>query len=200
MSSEPKDEERLRGYLLILKQSLRSFFSEERTATTVRDVDEYVRLKLSNGESLERVLAVIGTPVELARAYASEATVEKAVVTARPGAVFQALWVLALSRAGGFWKAYLVFVGYLGGFLLLGLGFLKPIFPDNVGILMRDGFPVGLGAVVTPGTTEVVGGYWIIPLCLILGFLVLSVSHRAAGRAISRFREDLKKKLEQLES
>jgi hypothetical protein len=63
-----------------------------------------------------------------------------------------------------------VFTGYVIGISFLLLAVLKPIVPANVGLFVVDGIPRSFGALFPPPAgAEVVGGYWVIPICLVLG-------------------------------
>ena len=79
---------------------------------------------------------------------------------------------------------------YLISFAFMALAVLKPIFPDNVGVVYKHGIPVGLGAhfPLTPGT-ELRGGYWVIPFALFCGLGIFVGTHRGARHFLSRWRE-----------
>jgi hypothetical protein len=105
----------------------------------------------------------------------------------------------ATTSVFGFFWAMLVLVGWATGPALLAIAVLKPIFPNNVGFIV--GSPAGGGAQaealkaghalfslsaqfpLPPGAT-VHGGYWVIPIALVLGLAVLVVTHRASRRIL----------------
>jgi hypothetical protein len=65
------------------------------------------------------------------------------------------------------------------GFVVLAA--LKPIFPNNVGLIMRHGWPIGFGAqFYLPPDAQVLGGYWIVPVSLAVGLGILIATHRGA--------------------
>ncbi len=73
------------------------------------------------------------------------------------------------------------------------MALLKPVFPQNVGIHVRDGLPVAFGAIFpVPPNSEVVGGYILIPIFLFAGALVLAGTHAAARAFVSWWRGRLK--------
>ena len=190
-------EGRIRGYLYLLKQSLRSFMPADIASDSVREVESHIRERLeelgNNGderEGVERVLAGIGPPLELARVFASEFTLDEAATTGHVAPLLRSLWFLAATTLSRFAKSLVYFTGYMTELALLALAPLKLLFPDNVGLLVRDGIPRAIGAQfpLSEGT-EVIGGYWVILICLVLSMLILIVTQRAARRTIARFKE-----------
>lgn len=65
---------------------------------------------------------------------------------------------------------------------------LEPIFPNNVGLWLDDGISLGAQFPAPPGVAPL-GGYWIIPIFLGIGILVLT--HVFARRWIGRLRARL---------
>ena len=72
------------------------------------------------------------------------------------------------------------------GFLITAI--LKPIFPDNVGLWLHEGVSLGT-QFPAPAGVKPLGGYWIIPICLVLGISLLTFVHRLARNWIARLRE-----------
>jgi hypothetical protein len=69
------------------------------------------------------------------------------------------------------------------------LAAMKPIFPDNVGFWISDG-EASLGArFPAPDDAVLWGGYWIVPICAVLGLLILVATHRGALAFVRRWRE-----------
>lgn len=188
-------ETRVRGYLFILGRSLQSFMPREMAQDALREVESHILERVAlieaasdEREALERVLAHVGPPLKVAQAYAAEIAFDEAAATGRPIPMFRALWHLSTTLRG-FFAALGLFAGYAVGLGFLVLAILKPIFPNNVGLHVRNGIPVALGAVfpAQPGV-EVVGGYWLIPLCALLGAATIVGTHRLAGRLVSWWR------------
>ena len=108
-------EGRIRGYLYLLKQSLRSFMPTDVASDSVREVESHIRERLvepdtdgdaaDERERIERVLAGIGPPLELARVYASEFTLDEAATTGHVAPLMRSLWLLAATTLSGFVKS-----------------------------------------------------------------------------------------------
>ncbi len=193
-------EARIRGYLVILDRSLRSFLPREVVKDALRELESHVRERIEQVGSmpneqaaLERVLGELGPPLRVAQAYASEMAVDEAIATGSLWAVARAIWRLSTTTVVGFFVALGLFIGYTLGVSFLAIAVLKPLFPQNVGLIMVNGVPVSLGAVfpVPPGA-EVWGGYWLIPICLGLGLGVLVLTHRGARAFLAWWRTRLR--------
>ena len=192
--SEPS-EARVRGYLYVLKRSLPGWLPTATTADAVREVESHIREKAAGADplpderaALERILEHLGSPSRVAAAYATEMAVDEAVATGRILAVARALGRIAASTASGFFVFLALFTGYGAGFSFLLIAAMKPLAPDNVGLIRLDGrfHSFGINFGLPPGTT-VEGGYWIIPISIVLGITLLVVTHRAARRVLRRW-------------
>jgi len=184
-------ESRVRGYLFVLGQSLRSFLPNEMVRDVSREIDSHIRERVDRAEAvpdertaLEAVLAELGAPLQVAQAYAAEIAIDEAVSTGRVVSVARAVFQLATSTLVGFFASLGLFVGYSFGIAFLALAVLKPIFPENVGLIADAAGHVHALGLVSPmpeGATAR-GGYAIIPLCFVLGLGILVGTHRLARR------------------
>lgn len=191
-------ESRVRGYLYVFERSLRAAVSRELSADAVREVETHIRERVDESDgmpnerdALERILTQLGAPATVARAYSLELMMEEAAIGGRATAIVRSLFHLATTGAIGFFGALALFVGYTLGVAFLLIAMLKPVFPNNVGLwpLTPGGVPVAIGAQFpAPEGLVPVGGYWIIPICVILGLGVLVFVHRAARRWITSVR------------
>lgn len=192
-------ELRVRGYLFVLHRSLATFMPKDMAQESIREVESHILERMARIEgaldekaALEGVLQHLGPPMKVAQAYAAEITFEEAVVTGRPLPVFRALFLVATS-VQGFFAALGLLVGYALGVGFIIVAALKPIFPQNVGLILRDGVPTAFGAVSTIGPgMEVVGGYGLIPLSLFAGVGALLLTHRLARGFVAWWRGRLK--------
>ncbi len=142
--------------------------------------------------ALERVLGELGPPLRVAQAYASEMAVDEAITTGSLGAVVRALWRLATTTVAGFFAALALFIGYVCGVAFVAIGALKPLFPQNVGLIVVDGMPRSFGALFPmPAGAEVWGGYWVIPICVAIGLGLLVLTHRGARAFLGWWRARL---------
>jgi hypothetical protein len=194
-------ESRVNGYLFVLERSLKTFLPSEVVRDAVREIESHLRERVLSADgapnerdALEKILAELGPPLRVAQAYSAERTIDEAVTTGRIVPMARAVWHLATTTLVGFAAAFGLFTGYVMSVAFLLLGLMKPIAPNNVGIWVPDTpdgrIPWRLGADF-PGLKgeHVVGGYWVVPLCLGLGFVLLVVTHRCARRFLTWWRE-----------
>jgi Arc/MetJ-type ribon-helix-helix transcriptional regulator len=190
-------ESRVNGYLFILERSLKTFLPSDVVRDAVREIESHLRERIAGADgapnervALEKILGELGPPLRVAQGYSVERTLDEAVATGRFVSMLRAVTHLAASTVWGFFAAFCLFVGYAIAFAFLAIAILKPIFPDNVGVLYRNGIPVALGAhfPVEPGI-EVRGGYWLVLVAVLCGLGVFVATHRAARRFLSRWRE-----------
>src|SRR5450432_2374871 len=141
-------ESRVNGYLFVLERSLKSFLPPEVVRDAVREIESHLRERIASAdgapnerEVVERILAELGPPLRVAQAYSAERIIDEAVTTGRFVAVIRAVGHLAITTVTGFFAALGLITGYLGSIGFVALAFLKPIFPNNVGIWVHDATP-----------------------------------------------------------
>ncbi len=189
-------EARVRGYLFVLGRSLRSFLPHPTATDALREIESHIRERVDDAAAepderaaLEALLAELGEPLRVARAYSGELAVEEAVATGRAGATARAVWHLATSSILGFFPALGLLLGYSVGLGLLAIAVLKPVFPANVGLLVVEGMPRAFGVVgQLPAGGRMLGGYWLIPVTLAFGLAALLATHRGSRRYLEWWR------------
>jgi hypothetical protein len=192
-------QSRINGYPFVLERSLKSFLPAEAARDAVREIESHLRERVlaadgapNERDALAKILAELGPPLRVAQAYSAERTIDEAVATGRFVPMIRAVGHLALTTIAGFFAALGLLTAYLGSIAFVALAFLKPIFPNNVGIWVHDATPdewsFNFGASF-PGLQHqhVTGGYWIIPIALFLGLSGLVLTHRQARSLLTRW-------------
>lgn len=194
MTLSDAGESRVRGYLYVLERSMRATVSAPLAADAVREVESHIRERVAESPgmpneraALEHILTELGAPTSVARAYSLELMMEEAAVGGRFVAVLRSLFHMATASLLAFFGAIALFIGYGLGIGFIVVAMLKPIFPANVGIWIVGGVPLALGAQF-PAPSPPLGGYWIVPIGLMLGFGIVLLTHRAARRWIAATR------------
>ena len=184
-------ESRVRGYLFVLERSLRTFLPDVSAADAVREVESHIRDRVAEAElqpderaALERVLAELGPPLRVARAYSLEVAAEEAVATGRIVPIARSLFQLAALGVGSFFGVIGLFVGYMVGGAFLVIAAMKPIFPANVGLFAQEGTILPSFGARFPAPGPPMGGYWVVPIAALVGAALLVVTHRGARRLI----------------
>ena len=197
MTLSDTGESRVRGYLYILERSLRASVSSTLAADAVREVESHLRDRVAESpgmpnerEALEAILTRLGSPATVARAYSLEMIMEEGAIGGRFTAVLRSLFHGAGTGVLEFLTAMLLFTGYASGWAFVVTALLKPIFPNNVGIWTHEGFSLGAEFPAPDGVAPL-GGYWVVPIFLLIGMGILVLTHRFARRWIARMRERL---------
>src|SRR5207344_383179 len=192
-------ESRVNGYLFVLERSLKTFLPADVVRDAVREIESHVRERVAAADAapnerdvVERILSELGPPLRVAQAYSAERTIDEAVATGRFVSIIRAVSHLAVTTVAGFFAALGLLAAYLGSIAFVALAFLKPIFPNNVGIWVHDATPgewsFNFGASF-PGLPHqhVTGGYWVVPIALFLGLSGLVLTHHQARRLLTRW-------------
>jgi hypothetical protein len=193
MNLSDAGESRVRGYLYVLERSIKSAVSPQLAADAVREVESHIRERVAESpgmpnerDALEEILARLGAPTTVARAYSLEMMFEEASTGGRFAPVFRTLFHLAGTGGLGFLGTLLLLVGYSSATSFLGMAILKPIFPANVGLWVGNGMRLGFQVPAPPEPERL--GYWMIPLALTAGIAILVFTHRVARRWIERLK------------
>ena len=191
-------ESRLRGYLYVFERSMRSSTVPRAVvADAVREVESHVRDRVEEldqsvveRDALEGILVQLGPPARVAQAYSLELVLDEANTTGRLLSIGRALLRLSMTGLVGFSAAFGLFSAYLIGGSFLLVAALKPIFPSNVGLWVKDGLPRSFGGQFpAPTDMDLVGGYLVIPISIAMGCVILYFTHRAARSWIGRIRQ-----------
>lgn len=196
MNLSDAGESRIRGYLFLLEQSLRTFLRRDVAADAVREVESHIRERVldddgmpNERDALNRLLEAMGPPHRLARVYSAELAVDEAVTTGRFVATVRAIFAMAFYTTEGFFVAFGLLCGYLISIAMLLVAVLKPFFPNNVGIVTVNGefLSVGLQRSLPPGAIVSYG--WLVPLVgAVAGSLGLWLTHRGTRAYLQRVR------------
>jgi uncharacterized membrane protein len=191
-------ESRIRGYLYVFERSLRSFLSPAVAADAVREVESHIRDAVAEvGDvpdeqaALEGILKRLGPPMRVAQAYSLELVMDEAAATGKLTSVVRSLFHAATTGVMAFFAAFGLFVGYTIGTAFVIIAVMKPIFPNNVGVWTTPGGRWVSGGVNFPAVRDGLvfhTSYWIIPGALLIGLLLLLLTHFLARRWIAWFR------------
>lgn len=196
MTLSEAGEARINGYLFLLDKSLRTFLRRDVAADAVREVESHIRERVAETEAmpnerdaLNRLLDALGPPHRLARAYSTELAVDEAINTGQLIATARAILALAFHTTEGFFVGVALLCGYLLSIAFLLVALLKPIFPNNVGVFTLNGEFRGSGFEpnLPPGTV-VSHGWWLAGFSIVVGSLLLLLTHRGTKAYLARVR------------
>jgi uncharacterized membrane protein len=186
-------EVQMNDYLGRLRASLVGMTVSERE-DIVEEIRMHIRERSSDQQSsLHGVLAGLGSPELLAEQYRTGMLVQKARTSRSPFLILRAALRWATTGIEGFIIFVIAVVGYATGGAFLLLALLKPFFPQYTGFWVgpdQFSFSFRMGATMTNPASPVheVLGWWLIPICLIVGSLSLALTTKLLQFLFRRFR------------
>jgi uncharacterized membrane protein len=204
MNLSDAGESRVRGYLYMLDNSLRTFLRREVAADAVREVESHIRERVretapmpNERDALNRLLDELGPPHRLARAYSAELAVDEAVTSGKVLAVAMAIGKLALVTIEGFFAALGLFAGYMIGLAAAVVAIAKPFFPKNVGVITINGKFHGAGFHLDLLPDSVVTLGWLVAgVCAAIAIVLLPVTHMLGRKYLRRVQARFRRRAE----
>ena len=186
-------ESQVNDYLAQLRASLVGMTLAERE-DIVQEIQMHIRERSGDPQAgVEEILSGLGPADELAQQYRTGLLVQKARHNISPVPILRATLRWATTGVEGFVVFMIAITGYMmgGAFLLLAL--LKPFFPQYTGLWVGPGvygLSFRMGATMTNPASSVheVLGWWLIPVCLVLGSLSLAGTTKLIQLLLRRFR------------
>lgn len=192
-------QKKIETYLEMLRSLLRSLGTEE-----VNDIIEELRSHILEKSTVNRELAArevdaaleaLGNPEELASEYMTDAALARAEVSRSPFRILAALFRWGSLSAAGFFVLVSALVGYFLGVAFILSALLKPIHPQSAGLwTFRDStgdlqLSLRLGFGSAPAGGHDMLGWWIVPLGLGVGLVLVTLTTRFAIWCIRLYRK-----------
>jgi len=194
-------EEKIESYLKRMQAGLRGLPSEE-SREIVTELRSHITEKAAAGgemtvAAVEAALAGLGSPEELSNEYLTDQLLARAEVSRSPARVLASLLRWSSLSAAGFFVLLGSVVGYFVGSAFVLCALLKPFHPRAAGLwLLPTGgadyeLSLRLGFAGAPEGGRELLGWWIVPIGLGVGCLLVVVTTRVAlwcGRQYRRSR------------
>ena len=180
-------------YLAQLRAALTGMTLAERE-DIVQEIQMHIRERSSDPQaSVEGILAGLGPADELAQQYRTGLLVQKARHSVSPVTILRATLRWATTGVEGFIVFVIAITGYMTGGAFLILALMKPFLPRYTGLWVGPGefaFSVRMGGTMTnpPSSVHELLGWWLIPVCLVLGSLSLAGTTKLIQFLLRRFR------------
>jgi len=186
-------DKQMNDYLAHLRKSLTGMALAERE-DIVEEIRMHIRERCGDPQTrVEEILAGLGPADELAQQYRTGLLVQKARHSVSPLVILRATLRWATTGVEGFVVFIIALWGYGMGVAFLLLALLKPFLPQYTGLWVGPGefsFAVRMGATMkapAPPVHELLG-WWLIPVCLVLGSLSLAGTTKLIQFLLRRFR------------
>ena len=186
--SDPRITERETVYLKRLRRALGPLPESDRTEIVAEIESHIAERSRGTGASVADILAGLGEPDTLARAYLDSHDLSGALSRSAPGPLLAAVLARATRNGAAFavGLAGVILYAFALSFALTAV--LKPIAPRNVGLWTGpDGLQFGF--LSSPPATLDMLGLWIVPLALVaavLCYLAATALMQWVGRALLR--------------
>ncbi len=153
-----------------------------RLEITAHLLESYVlRSEESESERLRVAIERLGSPAEFVPGWVEDRLLHDAAPGSGVRSLLQLLKLNARRGATHLLASLALGFGYLLAFYFFFVAALKPVFPDNVGLISTgDGF-TALGYIDTPEMVDLLG-YWIMPLGFIISFSLIVFLDRMLQR------------------
>ena len=186
-------EKQINDYLSQLGVALKGMTVSERE-DIVEEIRMHIRERIDDPQcSLDAVFAGLGPAEELAQQYRTGVLVQRARSSISPVVILRAALRWATTGVEGFVVFMIAIIGYALGGGFVALAIIKPIFPANTGFFVGSGqfsfsfLPDSILASFHPPLHEVLG-WWLVPVCLVLGSLSLALTTKLLQFLMGRFR------------
>ncbi len=195
----PKDDnQKIEAYLAKLRAQLRDF-NDQQVADIIAELRSHILDKLeiagdARPSQVDTILAALGTPEELAGQYITDKVLARAEVSRSPLRILASLFRWASLSVAGFFVLLGSVLGYFFGAVFMLVAILKPFHPQTAGLwLLHDAtgdsefsFRMGFGTV--PAGRDLLG-WWIVPLGLLAGCVLVTVTTRFALWCARQYRK-----------
>jgi hypothetical protein len=201
MAKASKAQALLQDYLAKVDSGLRGLPKEE-IADILQELRSHVLERAAAGgppqeAAVAAALTALGDPGQIAEQYLTQSLFQRAAASRSPLLLLQSLLHWATLSIRGFCTALFSLLLYClgGGFIIAAV--LKPFRPAAVGLWAQPSsdpsdhtYSLSLGITDMPTQGHELLGWWIIPVGLLLGFLLIVATYRSNLGAIRGFRRD----------
>jgi len=184
MADDP--QQKIDVYLNRIRERLRGLRAEERHEI-LEELRGHIMEKAAGGmtgAAVDAALESLGRPEELAREYVTDELLARAEVSRSPLRILDSLFRWASLSIAGFFVLLGAITGYFLGVVFFLFAALKPFHPETAGLwASRDAsgnlsLSVHMGFGYAPVSGREVLGWWIVPIGLLSGCLLVILTTR----------------------
>jgi uncharacterized membrane protein len=178
MELDEKSKALLQTYLEKLRGELKKLPEKEREEI-ILEIKGHIEEKLAQGVELSSILKKLGAPKSYASEFVTQFFLDKGLAIKSFSLILRGMIRWGFTTLTGFFFGLLFFTLYLVSLGLVVVAILKPFFPQDVGLFIREGNLQGFGyakGVNQVSSTEEILGYAVIPIALFLGIFIFLVT------------------------
>jgi HAAS len=182
-------QQKIESYLTKLRGHLRGL-SEETTREILKELRSHIMEKAAadgmTAAAVDAALTALGRPEELAKEYVTDELLARAEVSRSPFRILGGLLRWASLSVAGFFVLVGSITGYFLGVVFILVAALKPFHPETAGLwVSRDtsgdlSLSIHMGFGYAPVAGREVLGWWVVPIGLLSGCLLLILTTRFA--------------------
>jgi hypothetical protein len=196
----PKDDsQKMEDYLARLRAQL-GCFNDQQVAEILAELRSHILDKLdiagdARPSQVDAILAALGTPEELAGQYITDNVLARAEVSRSPLRILASLFRWASLSVAGFFVLLGSVLGYFFGAVFILVAILKLFHPHTAGLWLlhdRTGdseFSFRMGFSSAPPDGRDLLGWWILPLGLLAGCALVTLTTRFARWCARQYRK-----------
>jgi hypothetical protein len=200
MTTPDHAKQKIEAYLAKLRAQLRGF-NDQQVAEIVAELRSHTIDKLAiSGDAVtpaqvDAILAALGTPEELANQYITDNLLARVEVSRSPLRILDSLFRWASLSVAGFFVLISSVLGYFFGAVFILVAILKPFHPQTAGLwLLHDAtgdaeFSFRMGFSSTPPDGRDLLGWWIVPLGILAGCALVTLTTRFALWCARQYRK-----------
>jgi hypothetical protein len=196
MTSEAQQQ--VEEYLRRLRERLRGLHADD-IREIVEELRSHILDKAATGgqvtaAGVAAALTALGSPEKLGSEYVTDSLLAQAEVSRTPWRIFDALFRWASLSLAGFVVLMGSIVGYFVGAVFALCAVLKPFHPHTAGLwLIRNSagdlqFSLRLGFGTVPVGGREVLGWWIVPIGLVGGCLIVIMTTSLCSWCLRQYR------------
>lgn len=187
MAMADEAQQKIDAYLNRIRSRLRGVRAEERSEI-LEELRSHLLEKAAaggmTGAAVDAALESLGSPEESAREYVTDELLARAEVSRSPLRILDSLFRWASLSIAGFFVLLGSVTGYFFGVVFLLVAVLRPFHPETAGLWVSRGragdlsFSLRMGFGYPPVAGREVLGWWIVPIGLLAGCLLLTLTTR----------------------
>lgn len=173
---------KIESYLARVRAALRGL-PERECDDILRELRSHIVEITSGGMDIEAALGSLGDPVDLAKTYRADNQMVQAECSGSPLVILQGLRHASESRLGRLVATVLYLFGYANVVTLWAAAIEKVFAPWRTGLWYTPGniwsLKLASGSDVPTGAKELLG-WWLVPICLVAGWILRLLIDRIA--------------------